>query len=200
MASEDFQTMITTTKAAACSPPSRTCAPCTKGTTYTCGNIRSNCSRRWTRLTRSCISQALEVVAFTLPAYVQPDGCNIVIQPTRALQHNTYASLSAMSINVSIWNPQSENQASAVLLVTPEAMARREWKGFAQRQRLHRRVDRIILDEAQEVLLADQSWRKRLLDIRNDMDLVSCRQVYLSLLVTTPHGDAGVRNDLVLGD
>ncbi|KAI0858604.1 P-loop containing nucleoside triphosphate hydrolase protein [Xylaria cubensis] len=139
-------------------------------------------------------------VAFTLPAYVQPDGCNIVIQPTRALQQDTYVRLSAMSISVSIWNPQSENQASAVLLVTPEAMARREWKGFAQRQRLHRRVDRIILDEAQEVLLADQSWRKRLLDIRNDMDLVSCRQVYLSLLVTTPHGDAGVRNDLVLGD
>ncbi|GAW26870.1 putative DNA helicase protein [Rosellinia necatrix] len=119
-------------------------------------------------------------VAFTLPAYVQPDGCNIVIQPTRALQRDTYARLSAMSISVSIWDPQSTNPSSSVVLVTPEAMARREWKGFAQRQRLHRRVDRIMLDEAQEVLLADQGWRRRLLDIRDDMDLVSPRQVYLT--------------------
>lgn len=41
-------------------------------------------------------------IAFALPAYVQPDGCNVVIQPTRALQLDTHARLSAMSISVSI--------------------------------------------------------------------------------------------------
>ncbi|KAI8944822.1 hypothetical protein F4801DRAFT_585035 [Xylaria longipes] len=72
-------------------------------------------------------------IAFALPAYVQPEGCNIVIQPTRALQQDTFARLTAMKINVSIWEPHSTNPTSSVILVTPEAMARREWKGFAQR-------------------------------------------------------------------
>ncbi|KAI1192416.1 P-loop containing nucleoside triphosphate hydrolase protein [Nemania serpens] len=59
-------------------------------------------------------------------------------------------------------------------------MTRREWKGFAQRQLLHRRVDRIILDEAQEVLGASHIWRQTLLDMRRHMDLVSYRQIYLT--------------------
>lgn len=41
-------------------------------------------------------------IAFGLPAYVQPEGCNVVIQPTRALQEDTYNRLVAMKINVSI--------------------------------------------------------------------------------------------------
>ncbi|KAI0448463.1 P-loop containing nucleoside triphosphate hydrolase protein [Xylaria acuta] len=119
-------------------------------------------------------------IAFALPAYVQPEGCNIVIQPTRALQQDTFARLTAMGINVSIWEPHSTNPASAVILVTPEAMARREWKGFAQRQRLHSRIDRVILDEAHEILLSNKTWRPNLLELRDDMDQVSPRQIFLT--------------------
>ncbi|KAF2969220.1 hypothetical protein GQX73_g4329 [Xylaria multiplex] len=119
-------------------------------------------------------------IAFALPAYVQPEGCNVVIQPTRALQRDTFARLAAMKINVSIWEPHSTNPASSVILVTPEAIAWREWKGFVQRQRVHSRIDRVILDEAHQVLLSSQKWRPRLLQIRDDMDMVSRRQIFLT--------------------
>ncbi|KAI1108048.1 hypothetical protein F5Y14DRAFT_457466 [Nemania sp. NC0429] len=89
-------------------------------------------------------------VAFSLPAYVQPDGCSVVIQPTRALQKDTHTRLAAISIS------------------------------FAQRQRLHKRIDRVILNKAQEILTASQAWRRTFLKIRKDMDLVSRRQVYLT--------------------
>ncbi|KAI0435736.1 hypothetical protein F4803DRAFT_573954 [Xylaria telfairii] len=56
----------------------------------------------------------------------------------------------------SLWNSDDSNVAkSSVILVAPEAMKQREWQQFVIKQRGRRLLDRVILDEAQEVLIAN---------------------------------------------
>ncbi|KAI1818960.1 P-loop containing nucleoside triphosphate hydrolase protein [Xylaria intraflava] len=118
-------------------------------------------------------------IAYALPAYVQPDGCTIVIQPLCSLQEDTRRRLSAMGISVSIWGEQHGSSAS-VILVSPEAMKQRDWLDFITRHQSRKLIDRVILDEAQEALLAEGNYRRHLQNIRQDLDLISPRQVYLT--------------------
>ncbi|RYO84217.1 hypothetical protein DL764_009360 [Monosporascus ibericus] len=83
-------------------------------------------------------------VAFALPAYLQPESINVVMQPTKALQTTTYERLANL--------------------------------GHAARHE----INWVIVDEAQKVLGARSTWRKKLLGIRSLVDPISPWQVYIT--------------------
>ncbi|XXG99535.1 hypothetical protein Hte_005874 [Hypoxylon texense] len=120
-------------------------------------------------------------VYFGLPAFVEPGGCTVVIQPTKALQQHTYHSLADKSVNVVTWDSSAPPQTLAsIVLVTPEAMGYKEWRSFVQRGRMRREIDRVVLDEAHDVLLSDEGWRPRIREIRASMDFISQRQMFIT--------------------
>ncbi|KAI1101306.1 hypothetical protein F4804DRAFT_15632 [Jackrogersella minutella] len=119
-------------------------------------------------------------VAFALPAFVQPDTCFVVIQPTLALLDDTYRSLHRKGVSAVIWTPAASCAGSSVVLVTPESLSRREWRGFIARSRSHFRIDAVVLDEAHKILLASPSWRPSIENIQDCMDMISPRQIYLT--------------------
>ncbi|KAI1411641.1 hypothetical protein F5Y13DRAFT_200932 [Hypoxylon sp. FL1857] len=119
-------------------------------------------------------------VAFDPLSYLHIGGCTVLIQPTKISQERTYARLSALGLRPLLWDSRSAITPAAVVLVTPEDMRKREWRGFLHRQRAHLYVDLVVLDEAHEVLLARRELRSKFLDLAVEMDVVCSRQVFVA--------------------
>ncbi|KAF3068380.1 ATP-dependent DNA helicase Q-like 3 [Daldinia childiae] len=119
-------------------------------------------------------------ISFALPAYAQPDSCTVVVQPTKALQKHTKQSLERLGISVAIYDSRPQETASSVVLVTPEALSYMEWQAFAHRKRLRHEIDRVILDEAHDVLLSSEEWRPKVKMIRESLDQISHRQLFIT--------------------
>jgi superfamily II DNA helicase RecQ len=97
-----------------------------------------------------------KTVAFALPAYAQPDGMTVVIQPLMSLPHNTAQMLLGWHIKAAVWEEVAPTGEYSVVLVSPEGMNSKAWDLLINLQKSDFRVNRVVLDEAQEVLVSKE--------------------------------------------
>ncbi|KAI1466871.1 uncharacterized protein F4812DRAFT_465516 [Daldinia caldariorum] len=119
-------------------------------------------------------------LSFALPAYVQPESCTVVIQPTKSLQIHTKAALESLNISVHIYNSSYPHASTSVVLVIPEALSYKEWQAFAHRKRIRYEFDRVIFDEVYDMLLSSEGWRPKLPVLHQAIDQISHRQLFLT--------------------
>ena len=89
-----------------------------------------------------------KTLAFTLPTFTQQDGVTVVIQPLKALLHDTKKRLEDWGIRAMIWEGDEPEGSFSVLLVSPEAIESNRWDFFVNRYRDKWLIDRVVLDEA----------------------------------------------------
>ncbi|KAH6838584.1 hypothetical protein B0I37DRAFT_358331 [Chaetomium sp. MPI-CAGE-AT-0009] len=111
-----------------------------------------------------------------------PSSMVVVIQLTKSRQRETQRRLHEYGVKAAIFRAaeeeeQDEDSVSSVILVTPEAAAQKAWKTFVSHQHLRSRIDRVILDEAHEVLI-NSGFRRQMERCREAMDRISPRQIY----------------------
>lgn len=119
-------------------------------------------------------------VTFALPGYIQPEAITVVVLPTKVLQELMYKHLSGLKVNCIVWDSASPNPVASIILITVETLNSRPWKGFVRRHTAGHIIDRVIVDEAQEVLMADHDWRRKFLTLRASLDPISPRQIYMT--------------------
>ncbi|KAI0377894.1 hypothetical protein F5Y04DRAFT_167388 [Hypomontagnella monticulosa] len=119
-------------------------------------------------------------ISFTLPAFLLPESCVVVIQPTKALQMNTLETLTRLKISCAIYSSQALTPRCSVVLVTPDAMRYAQWRLFVRHRKEMQGIDRVILDEAHGILDSDGKFRLKYEGIRSHMDDVSHRQIYMT--------------------
>ncbi|XXG99543.1 hypothetical protein Hte_005882 [Hypoxylon texense] len=121
--------------------------------------------------------------AVALLSYLCPSGCTVLIQSSKALRRTTHDWLSSMGIGSSIWDGRGATIPTSVILVSPEALESREWGTFLQRQRVGRGIDRVVLEDAYEILLSRSGAQSNYLGLYRAMDAVCPRQVFVASIL-----------------
>jgi superfamily II DNA helicase RecQ len=85
-----------------------------------------------------------------------------------------------MGIKATIWGKDGCEAGASVVLVTREAMTQDKWRDYANRHQMKGNIDRVVLDEVQEVLTTKDGYRPKLRDVRLEMDRLSARQIFLT--------------------
>lgn len=121
-----------------------------------------------------------KTLAFALPAYAQPDGMTVVIQPLRSLLADTAQRLREWGIKATVWEGAEPEGSCSVLLVAPESLGSHTWTFFINRQRDQYRIDRVVLDEAQEVLVSEDFRATGYDTLKAKMDNISDTQIFMT--------------------
>ena len=120
-------------------------------------------------------------MTFMLPALCST-GVTVVVVPLLSLQGDLQARCQKAGIECTVWDRYRPQEWASIVLVTPEAAASQAFGNFLHRQRAMGRLDRVVVDECHIILDCTQSWRTRVLGLRN-LVKVETQLVYLSATI-----------------
>jgi superfamily II DNA helicase RecQ len=120
---------------------------------------------------------------FMLPAYAAPGGCTIVVVPLLSLRADLMARCQALGIACVSWESRRPPDEAAIVLVTPESTENPDFHTFLNRQRLLRRLDRIVIDKCHVILNQQKDFRPAMARLGQ---LVSARTQLVFLTATLP--------------
>jgi superfamily II DNA helicase RecQ len=89
---------------------------------------------------------------FMLPAYAVPGGCTIVVVLLLSLRADLMTCCQALGISCVLWESRRPPDDAVIVLVMPESTKNLDFYMFLNRQRLLRRLDRIVIDECHVIL------------------------------------------------
>jgi hypothetical protein len=120
-------------------------------------------------------------IAYQLPATISRDGITVVIQPLRALIQQSLLQLQDRGVRAVVWSGDADPALAAqVVLVTPEAMTSESWNHFVECARQDRKLDRVVLDEAQEVINCRTDFRLQLQNVGSHMAKICPRRIFVT--------------------
>ena len=119
-------------------------------------------------------------LTFLLPSYgAAPGGCTIVVVPFVALQQDLQERCGRLSISCDIWSPR-EVCTATIVLVTPEVLATKQFRDFANRLAARHQLDRVVFDECHTVLDASYDFRPQLRSIGTTLQTLGAQLVFLT--------------------
>ena len=120
---------------------------------------------------------------FMLPAFAAPGGCTIVVVPLLSLRADLVQRCRAAGISCVSWESRHPPDEAAIVLVTPESTEHPDFHTFVNRQRVLRRLDRIVVDECHVMLNPQKDFRPAMARLGH---LVGARTQLVYLTATLP--------------
>jgi hypothetical protein len=104
-------------------------------------------------------------LSFMLPAYCTPDGVTVVVVPLTALESDLERRCREARIPAAIWSSREPVQMASIVLVTPESVITKGFRGFINRLLARQRLDRVVIDECHVILDSSADFRPKLLEL-----------------------------------
>ena len=123
-----------------------------------------------------------------LPAAASTIGCTVVIVPLVALLDDLQARCKELRIPSRIWSSSSPYESSSVVFTTPETAQTVLFQAFLNQQVYSGRLDRIVIDEAHQVIEGCKEFRPKLAELGR-LGLRGVQIVYLTATLP-PHKEA----------
>lgn len=119
-------------------------------------------------------------LTFLLPSYAAASGgCTVVVVPFVALQQDIQERCGRLAISCDIWSPR-EVCTAAIVLVTPEVLATKQFRDFANRLSARHQLDRVVFDECHAILDASYGFRPQLRAIGLTLQTLGAQLVFLT--------------------
>ena len=105
-------------------------------------------------------------LSFMLPAYCTPEGVTVVVVPLTALESDLERRCCEARIPAAVWSSgEPAARAASVVLVTPESVVTKGFRGFINRLVARQRLDRVVVDECHVILDSSADFRPKLLEL-----------------------------------
>lgn len=130
-------------------------------------------------------------LAFLLPASCS-SGVTVVVVPLLSLQGHMADRCQSHGIDCIAWTKSRPRDWASVVLVTPEQAVTTAFGDFLFYQHALGRLDRVVVDECHTILDSTQSWRTRLLRLR-ELVLAQTQLVYLTATLEPRYEEEFIR-------
>ena len=118
-------------------------------------------------------------LTFMLPAAFKEAGTTIVIVPMISLRADMKRRCGEMHIQCVEWDSRRPAEKASIVLVTPESVPTKAFHGFLNRLRGMHRLERIVIDECHTILDSSDTFRPKLLALREVMSM-GCQVLMLT--------------------